>query len=443
MGIAYPPSLSALQDAPAATRCVLQAGFSADDAEWLQLRIGTAMQVLHCAPTREAVQAALTPAVQMVVVQFDVRQDLEAPVLLAQWLREHQPELSILGMGYANTAKVPLAALRGGVHDFLDMAGAVDELLKPFWTLSMRASPAAVQARDAAAALQGQSIALLGARAGMGVSTLAVHLAAALVQGLPARTPAGKDDVPAAVGMGVGLLDLGFPLRDGLMQLGLTGSFHMLDAIQSMHRLDPALLEAALPRHGSGTAVLAWPGQAHALRDVSPPSTAAMVQRLRAFFAWQVVDVGGLPAPEMVQATAQAADQVWAVCDQSVGGIVSLSELLKTLPLRSDGKPLCSGLVVNRAYRDAGMPAADIAQRLGLPLLHVLPPRGGTLLQASSRGMLLSEMAPADAYVQEVQQMAARLLGGANGGAVTAAISGAGSAWVQRWRGALRRGSVA
>jgi hypothetical protein len=36
-------------------------GDSAEDAAWLQARIGNAMQVLHCAPHPEAMKAALTP----------------------------------------------------------------------------------------------------------------------------------------------------------------------------------------------------------------------------------------------------------------------------------------------------------------------------------------------------------------------------------------------
>ena len=55
-----------VQDAPV---CVLQVGDSAEDAAWLQARIGNAMQVLHCAPHPEAMKAALTPQVVMVVVR--------------------------------------------------------------------------------------------------------------------------------------------------------------------------------------------------------------------------------------------------------------------------------------------------------------------------------------------------------------------------------------
>ncbi|MEG2045299.1 MAG: hypothetical protein RR100_00495 [Comamonas sp.] len=396
-----PPSTEATQV------CVLQVGYSVDDAAWLQARIGNAMQVLHCAPHAEAVEAALTSQVVMVVVQFDIRQDLESPVKLAQWLREHRPKLPVLGMGYANTPKVPLAALRGGAQDFMDMAGATDEQLKPFWALSMRGSAQAPGSTAAGAQRLGKTIALLGARPGMGVSTLAAHLSVALAQTLGASEPAlAQQEMP------VGLLDLGFPLRDGLMHLGLQSSFHMVDALQSMHRLDPALLAAALPRHRCGPVVLPWPAQAQAMRDVDPRSLSAMVQRLRAFFAWQVMDLGGLPAMEMVQAAAREADHVWMVCDQSVGGIVSMTEMLKALPPKPGGTPMCDGVVINRVLRGAGMAPEEIARRVAHPLRHVLPQRDLAMLQATSQGKLLSEVDASDVYCVQVRQMAAALHAG-------------------------------
>lgn len=421
------PSLLEQPAADATSVCVLQVGFSADDATWLQARIGNAMQVLHCAPHSEAVTAALTPQVVMVVVQFDIRQDLEASVKLAQWLREHQPKLPVLGMGYANTPKVPLAALRGGAQDFLDMAGATDEQLKPFWALSMRGSAMAPGSAPAGAQHLGKTIALLGARPGMGVSTLAVHLAAALVQTMGGGRPTAEKQ-----GMLVGLLDLGFPLRDGLMHLGLQSSFHMVDALQSKHRLDPALLAAALPRHHSGSVVLPWPAQAQAMRDVEPRSMSSMVQRLRAFFAWQVIDLGGFPAMEMVQAAASEADHVWVVCDQSVGGIVSMTEMLKSLPPKPGGTPMCDGLVVNRVLRGAGMTPEEIARRVAHPLRHVLPQRDLAMLQAASQGKLLSEVDAADAYCVQVRQMAAALQAGEAVAARTPGMLQRCQTWLQR-----------
>lgn len=399
------PSSSVLtgHESQGVARRVLVASQDPSDAQWLQMRLGQALQIEHCFTNVEAVLNVMAYPVSAVVVMFDARSDLSHPSQVVQWLRKYKPEVSVLGMGYANSAPVPLAALRAGVKDFLDISATdVEDIRKPVWEACMRGNV------EHAEGSRGKVLALVGARAGMGVTTLAVHLSAALAALQDASSDAAGYE-NAAEDLGVGLLDLGFPLRDGQMLLGLNGRFHMVDAVQGVTRLDKAMLEATLPRHISGTSVLSWPAQSHVLREVSPLSTSSIIQRMRTFFGWQIVDVGGFPSPDIVQEVVQAADHVWVVCDQSVGGIVSLSELLKNLRANAGGKSI-DGLIVNRVYKSQGLPPADIAKRLSLPLLHILPHREEALLKSSSSGLLLSESAPSDPYVQDIKKMAMGLI---------------------------------
>lgn len=376
------------------------------DAEWLRTRLGMALKVTHCAASVDAVVEHITAEIAAVVVVFDARTDLTQATQIVLWLVKYRAEVTVLGMGYANSAKVPLAAFRSGVKDFLDIGAAnVDEVRKPVWAACMRGEA------PAKATPSGKVVALVGARSGMGVTTLAVHLTAvieSILKAGQAKKPNGHESSSGS--LGVGLMDLGFPLCDGQMLLGLSASFHMVDAVQSLNRLDHAMLEAALPHHTSGIRTLSWPGQAQTLREVSPLSTSAVLQRMREFFVWQVVDVGGLPSADVVQEVMRHADHVWLVCDQSVGGIVSLSELMKQLRGNGQQSVHMDGLIVNRTFKGTGLPAADIAKRFGLPLLEVLPHREEVLLKASSAGMLLLETAPSDAYMQGVKQLAKNLL---------------------------------
>lgn len=406
MGAPHPSAsvLTKSVSTQAATRRVIVASSDPGDAQWLQLRVGQALRVEHCLSNVESLAAQLAVPVSAVVVVFDARAELSVPSHLVQWVRKYKADVSVLGMGYANSAQVPLAALRAGVKDFLDIGAAdLEDIRKPVWDACMRGN-----VERAVPVSQGKVLALVGARAGMGVTTLAVHLCAALAV-LEDSMTGDKGYESSNEDLGVGLLDLGFPLRDGQMLLGLNGKFHMVDAVQGTSRLDSAMLEAALPRHTSGTAVLSWPAQSHALREVSPMSTASIVQKMRGFFAWQVVDVGGFPSQDIVQEIVQAADQVWVISDQSVGGIVSLSDLLKNLRVNAGSKGV-DGLVVNRVYKSQGLPPLDIAKRLDLPLLYTLPHREEALLKSSSSGLLLSESAPSDPYVQEVKKMAQALV---------------------------------
>lgn len=218
------------------------------------------------------------------------------------------------------------------------------------------------------------------------MTTLAVHLCAAL-SALQDEAERSSGHEALSDDLGVGLLDLGFPLRDGQMLLGLNGGFHMVDAVQGVNRIDKAMLDAALPRHSSGTAVLSWPAQAHALREVSPLTIASIVQKMRGFFAWQVVDVGGFPSPEIVQEVIRSADRVLAVTDQSIGGIVSLSELLKSLRANAASKGV-DGLVVNRAFK-ARAAAAGHCQASGAAAALRYSTPGRSLAQVQQPGAVV------------------------------------------------------
>ena len=93
---------------------------------------------------------------------------------LAAALRRDWPELLLIGTGHATETNTTLAALRAGVDDFLDLDGPTSEVLPVLQDLMAR--------RQGLRSPQtkGRTLALLGARGGLGVSTLACHLSTLL-----------------------------------------------------------------------------------------------------------------------------------------------------------------------------------------------------------------------------------------------------------------------
>ncbi|WP_225782916.1 histidine kinase [Xenophilus sp. Marseille-Q4582] len=347
---------------------------------------------------------------------------------LPKALTHSWPHLPVVGVGRASEPASMLAALRAGVHDFVDLDATPAEA---------QAVLAAVLARRPAQRphSRGQTVALLGARAGLGVSTLAASLALVLQQGAAAiaasqAPPAEPADEDAP--QGVALLDLGLPARDSLMYLDSESEFSFVDGVRNLRRLDRTLVHSAFARHGSGMSVLPLPAQLAQMREISHADSVSLIQRLDDFFTHRVVDLGGFAPADFVAQVARAADRVWVVCDQSLGGVVSTAALLRDLAAR--GLPAERlQLVINQFDPQAGLGAGDIAQRLGLALAHVVPARRAALLAAASRGEMLVTSARSDAYSQAVQALARSLRqeGGAAGGA-SARIGGAGMPAVAR-----------
>lgn len=379
----------------------LYASDNGEHAGWLNAALGHLGQVTVVTLDEAALgELIATTHPRTLFLDFSGPQAVRS-TRLATALRREWPELLLIGTGHANETNTTLAALRAGVDDFLDLDGPPSEVLAVLQDLMAR------RQGQRSPQVKGRSVALLGARGGLGVSTLACNLAAllqeqraAVLARVPGRTPHRQ---------GVALLDLGLPARDALLYLGLKSEFSFVDGVHNLHRLDPTLLQTALVQHASGAAVLPLPASLAQIREISHAESVSLIQRLTDFFDVQIADLGGFSSIDFVAQVARNADQVWVVCDQSIGAIVSTASLLRELREHDVNMQRLS-LVVNRFEPFVNLPALDIANQLGLPLSQVLPARASALLAASCQGQLLARAARNDPYVQAVGQMVRGLL---------------------------------
>ena len=332
---------------------------------------------------------------QAVLLDFSGDQAAAAAEAFRQ-LKRDWPALAVLGTGPSSEPGAMLGALRVGVDDFIDTAGAPSEACVVLGALLSRR--AALQATS-----RGCTVAMLGARAGLGVTTLATNLALLLQEALGLLP-----SVDGAPRRGVALLDLGLPPRDGLLYMDTQSDFSFVDGVRNLRRLDHTLVQAAVARHDSGTAVLALPSSLAQVREISHADSAAFIERLGDFFDFQIADLGGFTTIDFIAQTVAAADRTWVVCDQSIGAIVSTANLLRELGERGL-ETQKFGLVVNKFDPSVPLRGRDIAARLRLPLAHMLPMRRSALLAAGSRGEMLARASRNDPLVVAIQGMAKAL----------------------------------
>jgi pilus assembly protein CpaE len=362
--------------------------------------------------------AVLQPV--MVLFDFAAPGTLAASAMV-QEIRRAWPELPLLGVGMASDACVTLAALRAGVEDFVDLSTGPDEVIPLVRKFMFRPS-------QTPPVVKGQLAVLLGARAGLGVSTIAGNLSIVLRELAQPLRPE------------VALLDMGLPVGDGMLYMDMRSEFSFVDGVRNLKRLDKTLVQTTLSRQTHGVAVLPLPGNLALMRDISHADSVTLVRRLREFFQFQVADFGGFPNVDFIAqvlGSTSDEDRVWVVCDQSLGGLVSTKQLLADLQERGvDTKKF--GLIVNRFDLNVELAAKDIASRLNLTLDAVLPARGVALLNAASRGEILAHVNHGDPFVHGVQGMAHRLLLGK----ASSAQAAHSLPWVQRlslltgkWRG--------
>ncbi len=357
-------------------------------ARWLADTLAAAGVVEHVSLEPAALLqriAALHPS--LILVDFSGG-DAEAAASAVQAVRARSPQLQIVAVGTVAEPEGAIAALRAGVRDFIDVRAGPDEAVRI--TRNVLENVAEPLARH------GRLTVLLGARVGVGVTTLAANLAVLLQrQG-------------AAAGKHAALVDLGLPAGDSMLYLNTRSEFDFVEAVRNLRRFDKTFVHTALTHHASGLALTTLPPDLSMLRTVSFSSAVALLNRLRAFFDRQIVDLGGFSNCEFIAQVARAADEVWLVCDPSIASIVSAIDLLRELA-EAQVDTSRFGLVVNRFNPQLGLAADQIASRLDLRLVATVPARHIPLGRAANQGKLIADAAERDPYVRAVTALAQRL----------------------------------
>ncbi len=159
-------------------------------------------------------------------------------------------------------------------------AGAREFLTVPFEHAAMiEALERASQRRPAPAertSKAGKLLVFMGAKGGVGVTSVACNFAVALAQDPDQKTL---------------LIDLDLPLGDAALNLGIVAEFSTIDALQALDRLDGAFLAQLLVKHNSGVSVLAAPGK-FPNYEPSLESLEKLIEVARQEFDNVVVDAG-------------------------------------------------------------------------------------------------------------------------------------------------------
>lgn len=350
---------------------------------------------------------------------------------LARTLARVAPAIPRVAVGLLGQPEGAIAALRAGVTDFVDPSVAPHEVREVVQRLLD------MPALGAGEGGSRRDVLLIGARAGVGTSTLAAHLAgitqdryvqAQSTQG-GVRKPAQDTALPLA--SRVALLDLGWPIGDAQLYVNVAGDFDFAEAVRNLQRLDSTLLGSAMAHTRDGLSVMALPRDPAQMNHLSQSDSLLVFERLRQHFGLMVTDTGGFSNMDFVSGLARTSHTTWIVTDQSVSSLVALSGLLQDLERRHVERSSL-GLVVNRYDERYGMTAQQIAERFQLELVGTLPDRALALMVCTNQGRLLHQDAERDVYVRGVQGLVEKLCH------ETAQAAGRGS-WLATWLPGVHR----
>jgi pilus assembly protein CpaE len=251
---------------------------------------------------------------------------------------------------------VMLEAMRAGVNECVidpislpDLQAALKRLIKNQTTTAA-----------------GEVFAIVGAKGGVGATTIAVNIAAALTKYTPQSTL---------------LVDLNVAFGDAAVFLGEEPRFSIMDALENVQRLDAAYFGGLVTRTASGLDLLAASGR--------PIAGALDATRIRALldFASRNRKYTVLDVPRSDTATLDAlelATKIVIVVNQELATIRTATRMATTLRQRYGRDRL--NLVITRTDRKAEISNEDVERTVGLDIEHTFPSDYRAALQAMNKG---------------------------------------------------------
>jgi pilus assembly protein CpaE len=307
-------------------------------------------------PVAELLAIAQPSATQPDVVILDLRETSSLPPTLATLKRQH-PATGVIIVAARMDPVLMLDAMRAGVTEWLADPLSAVELNAAVERVSS-ARPSSVQ---------GQIFAFIGAKGGVGTTTIAVNVATALAQAV--------DDERTL------LMDFHLSYGDAAVFLGAEPRFSVADAMENTHRLDEAFFESLVVQSKStGVHLLASAERAVGPVDLRRIST--LLQFAATHYRYTLLDV---PRSEAAVLDAlEGVATILIVANQELATVRNAGRIASTLRQRY-GKERVK-IVVSRFDKQAEIGTEDVARVVGSPVKYTVPSDYRVALTSLNKG---------------------------------------------------------
>jgi len=303
------------------------------------------------------------------IVFLDLNRDPEPFLQFAAQLRRSWPTLKLI----ACSATVPpspqllLDAMRSGVQDFI---------AKPVREASLRdlLQRVEVDALQPERGLDNKLIVVMGAKGGVGATTVAVNL------GVQLSTFAQKRSV---------LFDFARPLGNAHLLLDLKLRFGLRDSVENLDRLDSHFLAGLLTTHRTKLELLGGVTQPEEWQDIDVRVLDRVVNVAKNSFDFVLVDVGSQFSSEW-SAILRMARMIFIVTEANVPSLWTLERRLMALKgfgISSER----SRIIINRWHKGDDEILRSIEKQINQPVFACFPNDFRKVSQAMNLGTPLPE----------------------------------------------------
>jgi pilus assembly protein CpaE len=321
------------------------------------------------------------------VVVLDIDRDPTMFFALAAHLRRLDPTVHMIACSPHDPGpELLLEAMRSGVREFLSSAVETATLRRTLQQFVKESTGTGLEVIR-------KVIVVMGAKGGVGTSTLAVNLGVQIAAVKHKRTI---------------LLDLGQPVGHASLLLDLRPRFTIRDGLENLESLDSHFFCGLLTKHDTGLEVLAGIGHPEHWQQISVPGVSRILNVAQSIADFVVVDFGAPLSPDWREVLNQART-ILVVAQADVPSLWSLERQI-TAMADLDREPDRIRIVINRWSRRDDPALKSLEKSLKRFVFARLPNDFGQVSEATNRGIPLFKNHN-NPLLTQVRQLATQLIG--------------------------------
>ncbi|MEL7545906.1 MAG: AAA family ATPase [Pseudomonadota bacterium] len=249
---------------------------------------------------------------------------------------------------------------------------------------------------DPDAPFVGKSISVIGAKGGVGASTIAHNLAWALSENARVNTA---------------LIDLDLSFGTTALDFNHDANQTVADALLAPERADDAVLSRLLAKATDRLSLFAAPASVSQVMEISPDAYATVIDGVRRLMPFVVLD---LPHSwsQWLYNSLVASDEVILICQPDLASLRNGKNIIDQINAKrpNDAPPR---LVLNMSGvpKRPEIPVKDFAAAIGLEPDIILPFDPQLFGTASNNGQMISETDPASKSAQAIDYLASGITG--------------------------------
>ena len=288
---------------------------------------------------------------------------------LGQFAEVCGPNTKVIVVGHVNDIILYRELMKNHISDYI---------VAPFTSIQIIESVASVYTDPKAAPL-GRVVAFVGAKGGVGSSTIAHNMAYATSQ---------KHDIETI------LTDLDLSFGTAGLNFNQEASGTLYEALVAPDRVDGTLVERLMAKLGNKLSLLSGPGSVDRDMNIEAHAVETVMNTIRQAAPIIIVDVPNTWAP-WVKHTLMSADDIFLTATPELPSLRNAKNLLDLLKAGrpNDRQPR---LILNQVGvpKRPEIPAADFAKALGLEPTAIIPHDPQSFGLAQGNGQMIFEVAP-------------------------------------------------